>query len=106
MQDTFERLAGVIESRKAADPGSSYTAKLMHAGVDAINKKVMEEAHEACVAARENDKPHLVRELADLFYHALVLAAFRGVAVGDIAAELDRRAGQSGLAEKAARSVQ
>ena len=105
MQDTFERLAGVIESRKGADPGSSYTAKLMHAGVDAINKKVMEEAYETCVAARENDKPHLVCELADLFYHALVLAAFRGVAVAEIAAELDRRAGQSGLAEKASRGT-
>jgi phosphoribosyl-ATP pyrophosphohydrolase len=103
MKDTFERLMGVIEERKTADPASSYTAKLMHAGVDAMNKKVLEEAYETCVAAREQDRGHLVRELADLFYHALVLAASCGVKVAEIAGELDRRSGVSGLAEKASR---
>jgi phosphoribosyl-ATP pyrophosphohydrolase len=105
MQDAFERLAGVIESRKSADPGSSYTAKLMHAGVDAMNKKILEEAYETCVAAREADRGHLVYEIADLFYHTLVLASFRGVTVAEIAAELDRRSSQGGLAEKASRSA-
>jgi phosphoribosyl-ATP pyrophosphohydrolase len=104
MLDTFERLAGVIESRRSADPDSSYTAKLMHAGVDAINKKILEEAYETCVAAREADRGQLVHEIADLFYHTLVLASFRGVTVAEIAAELGRRSTQSGLAEKASRS--
>jgi phosphoribosyl-ATP pyrophosphohydrolase len=103
MQDILERLALVIESRKTADPGSSYTATLMHAGVDAMNKKVIEEAYETCVAARCEDKEHLVREIADLFYHVLVLAASREVHVAEIAAELERRSGVSGLQEKAAR---
>lgn len=103
MQDTLERLAAVIAARKGADPSTSYTAKLVHAGVDAIAKKVLEEAYEAAVAARDGDRAHLVRELADLFYHVLVLAGLRDIAVGEIAAELERREGQSGIAEKAAR---
>ena len=103
MVDTLERLAAVIAARKGADPASSYTAKLMHGGADAVAKKVLEEAYEAAVAARDGDRAHLVRELADLFYHALVLAGLRDVGVGEITAELERREGRSGLEEKASR---
>ncbi len=94
----------VLASRKGADPAASYTAQLMRGGPDAIGKKIMEEAYETCLAGREGDHEHQVREMADLFYHVLVLGAFRDVSVAEVAAELDRRAGTSGLAEKASRN--
>ncbi len=96
----------VLASRKGADPAASYTAQLMRGGPDAIGKKIMEEAYETCLAGREDDREHLVREMADLFYHVLVLGALRDVSVAEVAAELDRRSGTSGLAEKASRTKQ
>jgi phosphoribosyl-ATP pyrophosphohydrolase len=95
----------VLRSRRGADPATSYTAQLMQGGADAIGKKIMEEAYETCLAGREADREQLVREMADLLYHVLVLAAFRDVSVEQVAAEMDRRAGTSGLAEKASRGT-
>ncbi|MEK6795059.1 MAG: phosphoribosyl-ATP diphosphatase [Spirochaetota bacterium] len=104
--NAFERLASVIAERKTADPSTSYTAKLMHTGVDKMNKKIIEEAYETCMAAKENDKAHLTAEICDLFYHTLVLAGYKDITIADIASELERRAGTSGLLEKASRGEQ
>lgn len=105
MSDIIRHLMETIESRKDSDPGSSYTAKLMHAGTDKINRKVLEEAYETAVAALGSDRALLTRELCDLLYHALVLAAHRGVGLADLETELERRSGTSGLAEKASRGA-
>ena len=99
----FERLFAVIESRKTASPDSSYTARLLHQGLPAINAKITEEAAEVVEAAGGNDPDHLIHEIADLFYHTLVLAAHQGVSLERIQGELGRRFGVSGLEEKAAR---
>ncbi len=105
-QDIFERLFEVIEERKAADPEQSYVARLMHKGVEKINSKITEEAGEVCQAALEDDHAHLVYEICDLLFHTFVLAGHRGVSLGEIRAELDRRFGTSGLTEKAGRTQQ
>ncbi|MBI4979573.1 MAG: phosphoribosyl-ATP diphosphatase [Spirochaetes bacterium] len=102
----FYKLASVIDERKNASPESSYTAKLLHAGVEKISKKVIEEAFEACLAAHNGDTAHLTNEICDLFYHALVLGASRGVTIDAVAAELTRRFGTSGIDEKASRKQQ
>jgi phosphoribosyl-ATP pyrophosphohydrolase len=101
--DIFSQLFQVIEQRKSASPDESYVAKLMHRGVDKINSKITEEAGEVCEAAREEDKDHLVYEICDLLFHTFVLAGYRNITIEDIAGELERRFGTSGLAEKAGR---
>lgn len=102
--NVLRALYATLESRKSADPSSSYVAKLYHGGIDAILKKVGEEAAETLIAAKNPDKPALVYELADLWFHSLVLAAASDVSIDDITQELARRMGRSGLEEKAARS--
>lgn len=102
--DVLARLAAVIESRKGADPGSSYVAKLYSKGLDAILKKVGEEATETVLAAKDGDAQHLVYEIADLWFHTLVLLAHQNLGPDAVLAELDRRFGLSGLTEKAARA--
>jgi phosphoribosyl-ATP pyrophosphohydrolase len=97
------RLYQTIVSRKGADAGSSYTASLFAGGADLICAKVEEEALEATVEGRKGDTPALTRESADLLYHLLVLWAEAGVAPEDVWAELARREGTSGIAEKASR---
>lgn len=104
MQDTLARLAEVLEERKQADPDSSYVARLYAKGLDAILKKVGEEATETVMAAKDGDPDHLVREVADLWFHTLVLLAQQGLHPDDVAAELQRRFGLSGLEEKAGRT--
>jgi phosphoribosyl-ATP pyrophosphohydrolase len=104
------RLEGVIEERKsrAAEGASSYVARLIHGGVSAIGAKVTEEAAEVVEAAGEPGaagQAHLVREVADLVFHALVLMGARGVAWSEVEAELERRFGTSGLEEKARRGL-
>lgn len=89
--------------RKTADPGSSYTASLYAKGLDAILKKFGEEATETLIAAKNEDQHALVYELADLWFHCLVLMAQRGIDPQQVAAELQRRRGRSGLEEKASR---
>lgn len=97
-------IQNVIDSRKGQNPEESYVAQLLHKGEDKILKKVIEEAGEVLMASKDGDKPHLIYETADLWFHSMVLLAHHGLRVEDITAELARRQGLSGLAEKAART--
>ena len=94
------RIAATIESRKGAPPEQSYVAGLLHKGDNAILKKIGEEATETVMAAKDDDKLSLVREVADLWFHCLVLLASRGLGPQDVLSELARREGVSGLDEK------
>ena len=104
MQTVFEQLTATIESRKAASPDSSYVAKLFHKGADSILKKVGEEATEVVIAAKDENREQIVYESADLLFHLMVMLAQYDLTLADVAGELARREGLSGLAEKAARS--
>ncbi len=101
--ETLDRLHQVIAARKGADPQGSYTARLFSRGRAKIAQKVGEEAVECALAAVQDDRPEIVKESADLIYHLLVLWADAGIDPDEIYAELERREGTSGLAEKAAR---
>ncbi|WP_171013745.1 phosphoribosyl-ATP diphosphatase [Chitinivorax sp. B] len=101
--EVLHRLAQTLETRKQADPDSSYVAKLFHNGQDAILKKIGEEATETVMASKDNDRLHLVREVADLWFHSMVLLSWHGLGPDDVLAELHRREGISGVDEKAAR---
>ncbi|HRJ51784.1 MAG TPA: phosphoribosyl-ATP diphosphatase [Candidatus Thiothrix moscowensis] len=104
MNDTvLTQLAEVLESRKQAAPDSSYVAKLYAKGLDAILKKVGEEATETVMAAKDGDKEKIVYEVADLWFHTLVLLAQQNLHPDDVLNELARRFGMSGLVEKANR---
>ncbi len=103
MSEILSRLAETLESRKNADPDSSYVAKLYARGLDSILKKIGEEATETVIAAKDGDKTHLVYEVADLWFHSMVLLAHQGLHPDDVLAELARREGLSGLVEKARR---
>jgi len=103
MSATLTKLAAVLESRKDAAPESSYVAGLYAKGLDAILKKIGEEATETVIAAKGGDSAQLVHEMADLWFHTLVLLAQQGLKPDDVLAELDRRFGLSGLEEKARR---
>ncbi len=100
---TLQKLAEVLEQRKRANPESSYVASLYHKGLDAILKKIGEEATETVIAAKDGDTQQLVHETADLWFHTLVLLAHQGVGPEKVLNELERRFGLSGLEEKAAR---
>jgi phosphoribosyl-ATP pyrophosphohydrolase len=102
-RETLDRLAEVLEQRKAADPDSSYVARLYAKGLDAILKKIGEEATETVMAAKDADRDKVIYETADLWFHSLVLLAQQGLHPDDVLAELDRRFGLSGLDEKANR---
>ncbi|WP_170548041.1 phosphoribosyl-ATP diphosphatase [Ruegeria atlantica] len=96
-------LAATIEARKNADPDSSWTAKLLAKGPEKCAEKFGEEAVEAIIEAVKDNKAALTAEAADVLYHLLVMLAARDVALDDVLAELERRQGISGIAEKAAR---
>jgi phosphoribosyl-ATP pyrophosphohydrolase len=98
------QLAEVLESRKQAEPDSSYVAKLYAKGLDAILKKIGEEATETVMAAKDGEKDKIVYEVADLWFHTLVLLAQQDLHPDDVLNELARRFGMSGLVEKANRS--
>jgi phosphoribosyl-ATP pyrophosphohydrolase len=102
-EHVLDRLYDVIDSRKGADPNTSYTARLFSRGREQIAKKLGEEAVEALIEGIRGDKPKLVGESADMLYHLLTLWASVGVKPAAVWAELDRREGLSGIAEKAAR---
>ena len=104
-QAILERLAETLEARKQADPQSSYVAKLYAKGLDAILKKVAEEAAETIMAAKDGAREKIVYETADLWFHSLVLLARQGIHPHEILNELARREGLSGLVEKAARKA-
>ncbi len=101
--DVLARLAATIEARRGADPNASYVASLLAGAEDAALKKLVEEAAEAALAAKGGDPKALAREMADLWFHALVVLARAGLPPTAVAEELARREGVSGLAEKRAR---
>jgi phosphoribosyl-ATP pyrophosphohydrolase len=100
---TLDDLATLIDARKSADPDSSWTAKLLAKGPEKCAEKFGEEAIEAIIEAVKGDNAGLTSEAADVLYHLLVMLAARDVPLSDVMAELDRRQGTSGIAEKAAR---
>ena len=100
----LESLARRLEARKTADPATSWTARLYAQGLDAILRKVGEEATETVLAAKGGDRSRVVAETADLWYHTMVMLANFGLGPEDVLEELDRRAGVSGLAEKVGRT--
>jgi phosphoribosyl-ATP pyrophosphohydrolase len=101
--DVLARLAKVIAARRDADPESSYVAALFAKGDDAIAKKIGEEATETVMAAKDKDPRRITAEIADLWFHCLVLLVRHGLSPADVTAELARREGISGHAEKASR---
>jgi phosphoribosyl-ATP pyrophosphohydrolase len=111
--DSLARLAQVIESRlpqNGGDPDASYVARLLHKGPDAFLKKIGEEATEVVMAAKDadhgGDRRKIVSEVADLWFHCMIALAHYGWTPADVVRELERRAGTSGLEEKALRKVQ
>lgn len=111
--DVLDRLAEVIDSRlpsRGGDADASYVARLLHKGPDAFLKKIGEEATEVVMAAKDadhgGDKQKIVNEVADLWFHSMVALSHYGLAPRDVAAELARREGTSGIEEKALRKVQ
>jgi len=103
MRDSLDRLEQTIRERRTADPSASYVAKLTARGRAKIAQKVGEEAVELVIAAIADDKAEAVKEGADLIFHLTLLLADMGLSLDEIRAELDRREGISGIAEKAAR---
>jgi len=101
----LDDLAATIEARKAADPDSSWTAKLLAKGPEKCAEKFGEEAIEAIIEAVRGDRAALTAEAADVLYHLLVMLTARDVALSDVLDELARRQGTSGLDEKAARKT-
>ena len=99
----IERLAATIESRRSADPASSWTAKLLAKGPEKCAEKFGEESIEAIIEAVKGDRARLTSEAADVVFHLLVMLASRDVTLADVQDELERREGTSGLSEKAAR---
>ena len=104
MNTILKKLNETLEARKKDDPTKSYTASLYRDGLEAILKKVNEEAFETIVAARQGDDKELIHEVADLWFHTLVLMAYKNLSVEDILNELARREGTSGIEEKESRS--
>ena len=102
-ENVLARVAATIESRKGEDAGTSYVASLLARGEDAILKKIGEEATETVLAAKGGDPARITSEVADLWFHCLVLLAHHGLRPADVLAELARREGTSGHAEKASR---
>ena len=103
-EQILQQLAVILESRKGADPDSSYVARLYAGGLDAILKKVGEEATETVLAAKNGDPQQLIHETADLWFHTLVMLIYQGLGPDVVLRELERRFGLSGIEEKAARS--
>lgn len=110
--DSLARLAQVIESRlpqNGGDPELSYVARLLHKGPDAFLKKIGEEATEVVMAAKDaqagGDKAKIVNEVADLWFHCMIALAYYGLTPAQVLGELDRRAGTSGIEEKALRKA-
>ena len=101
--EVLNRLQTLIRTRKNSSVEESYTSGLFQKGQDHILKKLGEESYEVVMASKDNDREHIIRELADLWFHSLVVMAYHNVSIGDVALELERREGVSGLEEKASR---
>lgn len=106
VSDILERLSATLEARKASAADSSYVASLYAKGLDAMLKKIAEEAAETIMAAKDGDPKKIVYETADLWFHTLILLASQGLGPQDVLDELARREGVSGHIEKSARSKQ
>lgn len=102
--DVLAELGRILAQRRDADPEASYSAMLMQGGTEPVLRKIGEEATEVVLAGTGDDDRAVVHEIADLWFHTLVLLAQRGLGPAEVLAELDRRAGVSGHAEKAARN--
>ena len=102
-QTVLTTIADRLDTRRDADPQSSYVASLLQKGEDEILKKVLEEAAETLMASKDKDKQHLVREIADLWFHSMVLLTYHDLRPENVLMELQQREGTSGLDEKAAR---
>lgn len=100
----LEQLDDVVAERRSQDPKVSYVASLFDKGLEKIQKKVNEESLEAILAAEQDDQQALVSEVADLWFHTIVLLAYKGASVNDVMQELERRFGVSGIEEKASRA--
>lgn len=103
-EDILERLNEVIIARSKQDPKNSYVASLFEKGLENIQKKVNEESLETILAAENDDQQALVSEVADLWFHTIVLLAYKKANVGDVLDELEQRFGVSGIEEKASRT--
>jgi phosphoribosyl-ATP pyrophosphohydrolase len=101
--DILRKLAETLEQRKTADPKSSYTASLYDKGLDSILKKIGEEATEVVIASKSRENDAIIHEIADLWYHLLVLLSYQELGPDDVLKSLQDRFGQSGLEEKANR---
>lgn len=101
--DILIRLMDVLEARKQADADTSYVASLYHKGLDSILKKIGEESAETIIAGKADDDEQVIYEMADLWFHSLVLLAHKGLSVEQVLQELERRFGLSGHEEKASR---
>ena len=101
----LDRLQATLRERRTADPAESYVARLHSRGIAKIAQKLGEEAVETVIAALGDDDAALTGEAADLLFHLLILLDAKGVTFADVLAELERREGVSGIAEKAARSA-
>ncbi|WCR09452.1 phosphoribosyl-ATP diphosphatase [Paracoccus stylophorae] len=99
----LQRLSDTVAARGSADPDDSWTARLLAAGPEKCAEKFGEEAIEAVIEAVKGDRDRLIGEAADVLYHLLVMLAARDLSLADVEAELSRREGVSGIAEKAAR---
>lgn len=99
----LERLEAAIAARHESAAGDSYVASLNARGLDTILKKVGEEATEVVIAGKGGDRAAIVHEVADLWFHCLVMMSWHGVSVGEVLGELERREGRSGIEEKASR---
>ncbi|TIC81246.1 phosphoribosyl-ATP diphosphatase [Crenobacter intestini] len=104
--EVLSKLADTLEARREATSESSYVASLYRKGEDAILKKVAEESAEVLLASKDGDRLHLVREVADLWFHTMVLLAHHGLRPEDVLMELRRREGISGIDEKASRQAE
>jgi phosphoribosyl-ATP pyrophosphohydrolase len=104
-ESVLKTLADVIDSRKGGDPAHSYVARLLARGDDAILKKIGEEAAETIMAAKDGVADRIVAETADLWFHCMVMLSHHGLRPEQVLAELQRRAGTSGIEEKALRKA-
>ena len=101
--EILEQLQNVLIARKSADAEQSYVASLYQKGIDQILKKVGEESSEVIIAAKGSDNQAITKEVADLWFHCMVMLAEKNIDVTDVLNELDRRFGTSGIEEKASR---
>ncbi len=103
-QDILQQLEATIAARKTASPETSYVARLNSKGLDTILKKIGEEATETVIAVKSGSREAIIYETADLLFHVLVMLGHQHISLSDVLAELSRREGVSGIAEKNSRS--